>query len=131
MDLATALKYALCPSTSFLPSAICLLSMTSQGGFAQMAPVNSSLYLRWVALTLYLRWGAAAIERLRCRYMLTQHPLAGRTREDGLLLVLRFIFDEVLLLSLVALRSLHSVQALRYMLTQHPLAGRTREDGSC
>ena len=36
--------------------------------------------------------------------MLTQHPLAGRTREDGLLLVLRFIFDEVLLLSLVALR---------------------------
>jgi len=38
-------------------------------------------------------------ERLRSavitllRYMLTQHPLAERTREDGLLLVLRFISD--------------------------------------
>lgn len=34
------------------------------------------------------------------RYMPTRHPLAGRTREDGLLLVLRFIYDEVLPFSL-------------------------------
>ena len=64
--------------------------------------------------------------------MLTQHDLAGRTREDGLLLVLRFISDGKLPLSLVALRSpIHYVPSLRYMLTQHPLAGRTREDGFC